>query len=201
MTYKDIIHNLDNGIDFSFSRFGDGEMFCMEGKEGMNCDRHKYFPDLGKALRNVLNDPKGVMALLPNGDKLRTLYDIDWADGRCFCDASIRGDLERFTDALIDKYVIVVGPLHLYELNFFNWFIQVPTRNAWLEYDRIKKELKPHNTIPVTPGNVIIYACGMMAPVLIHDLYREDITQIDVGAVFDPYCGVYSRLYHKDLKL
>ncbi len=196
MTYKEIIHNLDNCIDFSFSRFGDGEMFCMEGKDGMNCDRHEYFPDLGKALRNVLDNPRGVMGLMPLADNLRS-RNVDWVNGRCFCDALIRGDLDLFMEALQDRYVILVGPWHLRNLEFLNWFIQVPTRNAWLEYDRIKKEIETH----ITVGNVIIYACGMMAPVLIHDLYREDITQIDVGAVFDPYCGVHSRLYHKDLRI
>ena len=40
----------------------------------------------------------------------------------------------------------------------------------------------------------------MMAPVLIWELYKDDFTQIDVGAVYDPYCGVNSRKYHKDVK-
>ena len=199
MTYKEIIHNLNNCIDFSFSRFGDGEMFCMEGKEGMNCDMHTYFPDLGEALRNVLDNPKGVMGLMPNADKLRS-HDIEWADGRVFCDASIRGDLDRFMEALNDRHVGLVGPWHLRNMKFVSSFVQVPMRNAWLEYDRIKKIIYTDENI-WTPDVVILYACGMMAPVLIHDLYREDITQIDVGAVFDPYCGVHSRLYHKKLKI
>ena len=197
MKYDDIIHNIDNYIDFSFSRFGDGEMFCMEGKEGMNCDRHEYFPDLGKALRNVLKNPKGVMGLMPKAEKLRSCS-VDWVDGRCFCDALIDGDLDRFMEALRYRYIIVVGPWHLRNLKYIDDFIKVPYRNAWLEYDRIKDEIE---SAKATNTDVIIYACGMMAPVLIHALYNKNITQIDVGAVFDPYCGVHSRLYHKDLKL
>jgi hypothetical protein len=37
---------------------------------------------------------------------------------------------------------------------------------------------------------------------MIRDLYlkhKENITQIDMGSVFDPYAGVDSRSYHSDV--
>lgn len=36
--------------NFSLVRFGDGELFCMMGKEGANCDNHPYTPELGDKL-------------------------------------------------------------------------------------------------------------------------------------------------------
>ena len=194
--YLSIVENIKNGTNFSFSRFGDGEMFCAQGKKGMNCDHHEYFPDLGKALRNVLDHPRGIMGLM---DKAKPLLkrDIEWVSGRAFCDASIRGELSLFTDVLKDRNVVFVGPKHLRKLPFYNFYREVLVHNAWLMHEDLLSALK----YVIKKDDVVIYCCGMMAPVLIHELYDIRFTQIDCGAVFDPYCGVDSRKYHKDLKI
>ena len=47
MKFEELIEKIKNKEMFSFSRFGDGEMNAVFGKEGMNCDSHRYFPDMG----------------------------------------------------------------------------------------------------------------------------------------------------------
>ena len=195
MTYNDIITALINGVNFSFSRFGDGEMLCSQGKQGHNCDGHLYTPDLAGALNKVLNEPRGIMGLM---DKAQELSDrCDWVDGTVMVKASVAGDLKRLERALNGRDTIMVGPAHLRKLTFYSSFIEVPLRNAWREHHKIRHKLEKN----IWPECVVVYACGMMAPVLIWELYKDDFTQIDVGAVFDPYCGVKSRQYHKKLKI
>ena len=74
-TYEDLVDNLKNGINFSFSRAGDGEANCMLGaskgqSNKQNCDNHKYFPSLGKRLREIIKSkPKyiyGFQSLMLN---------------------------------------------------------------------------------------------------------------------------------------
>jgi len=199
MTYNELIHNLENNIQFSFSRFGDGEMICMwKTNRSCNCDGHKYYPELGRRLLAVLDDPKGVMGLQRLGysqfkpyiDK----YDIKWCDADILHDASIAGEFGKFENALLDRRVILVGPYHLKDF-ICDVFIEVPKVNAWLKYEEVLEDVNRN----VEVDDVVLYSCGMMAEVLIHNMYAEDFTQIDTGSVFDPYFGVRSRKYHYGL--
>ena len=195
MTYNDIITALINGDNFSFSRFGDGEMLCLQGHQGGNCDGHPYTPDLAGALNKILKEPRGVMALMDNAQALKDR--CDWVDGTIFKQASLDGELHRLNRALNGRDTIMVGPAHLRQLGFYSTYIEVPTNNAWQEHNKIKHKIEKN----IWPESVVVYACGMMAPVLIWELYKDDFSQIDVGAVYDPYCGVKSRQYHKKLKI
>jgi hypothetical protein len=100
-------------------------------------------------------------------------------------------------DILKEKWIILVGPTHLLELNISTLFCRVPMLNAWRIHNDILDALK----LNANPGTVVLYCCGMMAEVLIHEMYSESITQIDCGSVFDPYVGVKSRQYHHKLKV
>jgi len=196
MTYPEMISKLELGENFSFSRFGDGEFNCMQGKNGANCDGHKYYPDLGVELLKAWNKPKGVVALQRLA---REQFKIegDYPDADILHRASINGEIDKFTDVLINRNVILVGPKHLRELKIYNSFREVPLKNAWEVYRHILDTL----SYVIQPNDVVLYCCGMMAEVIIHELYLESFTQIDCGSVFDPYVGVNSRGYHKKLKL
>ena len=198
MTYEEIISNLENGMNFSFSRFGDGEFNCMYGKHGANCDGHTYFSDLGARLEIAWNNPKGVVALQPHAKRIYKI-EGDYPDADVLHKASIRGELHHFAKAVTKRNYILVGPNHLKQSGVYDSerFIEVPLKNAWLSYPDILEEV---NRL-VKPNDVILYCCGMMAEVLIYDMYATDITQIDCGSVFDPYVGVKSRNYHHKLKL
>jgi hypothetical protein len=201
MTYEKLINNIQNNVQFSFSRFGDGELNCMYGKTGANCDGHIYFDDLGQALTKAWNNPRGIIAMQRYGYEMYkgTLGDNIWANADIIHKASINGDLDKFRDVLNDKRnnIILVAPARLKPVIPCRTFIDVPLKNAWKQHDYILERLKFH----VQKWDIIIYCCGMMAEVLIHDMYDQKITQIDAGSVFDPYCGVKSRNYHHKLKM
>jgi len=169
----------------------------MFGKKGANCDGHTYFPDLRERLCKAWDYPKGIIAVQRLGWEIYRdrLGENDLADADILHRASIKGELDLFLDQLKD--VILVGPKHLRKMTIYRDFVEVNTRNAWLSYSDTLEEV---NRL-VQPGDVVLYCCGMMAEVLIHDMYAEDITQIDCGSVFDPYVGVNSRQYHKNLKI
>lgn len=197
MTYKEIINKIENGQHFSFSRYGDGELSCMFGKKGHNCDGHEYFEDLGLRLNEAFLDPRGVIGMQRLGYEMYKdqLGPNIWADADVFHKASMRGELKELFDLLIWLNVIIVGPHHLRKLEIYKHFIEVPLRNAWKDYDNIREQVKRN----IDPGDIVLYCCGMMSEVLIWDMYSDDITQIDIGSALDPYVGVRSRNYHKKL--
>ncbi len=196
MIYDEMISNIESFKNFSFSRFGDGELNCMRGKQGYNCDKHEYFPDLGVALNKVWNNPKGIIAMQSLGYRIHKswLGKHRWPDADVLHHASMAGDLERFMDVLKDRMVIVVGGPHLRALGVDDHFIEVNKRNAWKGYADMLNALRKC----VFRNDVVLYSCGMMAEVLINDLYRENITESDAGSVVEPYVGSKSRKYHYD---
>ena len=50
------IEKIKKKENFSFTRWGDGEWFCVMGVNGQNCDGHKYFPEMRKLLNNALKN-------------------------------------------------------------------------------------------------------------------------------------------------
>jgi hypothetical protein len=201
MTYDEMIDKIKNCENFSFARYGDGELNCMIGKQGANCDGHQYFDDLGKALAKAFLNPRGVRNSVQRmvREELNEQYDWDFTgypDADILHRASINGELDRFIDAIREREVVIVGPMHLANY-WYDHFVAVPKTDAWLDKDRIQAELSKF----INKDVVILYCCGMMAEVLIWENYHEDITQIDCGSVFDPYVGVKSRRYYHKLKI
>ncbi len=200
MTYNELIYNLNHRINLSFSRFGDGEFACMLGKPGANCDGHEYFPDLGERLNQAWKDKRGIVGTQRYGQAMYPTFTHTGIDADILHKASINGELGEFFKALKGRQLFMIGPMRLHTLNIIksgDIFRDIPLKNAWTDYDMVKEYI--HGV--VCPDDVVLYCCGMMAEVLIWDMYSDDITQIDCGSVFDPYVGVNSRQYHKKLKL
>lgn len=207
VTYKNMVENLKSNKAFKFARYGDGEIYCMKGRHGGNCDNHSYFPDLGSALRqSVSKEPEYMVGIQPLSvshlpedvanyfGHFKTLYNAD-----VLHNASIEGRIEQFTSALAGRYIILVGPAHLADLFSECVHIVIPNINCWTEFEHVRQHIDFH--IEGINNAVVILAASMMSEVIIS--YFEDYphTFIDVGSVFDPYCNVKSRKYHYKLKL
>jgi hypothetical protein len=202
--FKTICSKIKQEINFKFARYGDGEFNCILGKHGHNCDGHQYFPDMGARLMTAIKRANYMIGIQPLAmgiypDKVlklthgKTIYNAD-----VLHNASIDGELSKFLDAVSDRYVILVGPSHLSQ--FFNAVhIVIPEKNCWREYENVRQQIQFH--IDGVRGAVVLLAASMMSEVLIDDFSEEPHTFIDVGSVFDPYCGVKSRKYHHKLKL
>jgi hypothetical protein len=202
-TYQRLLTMLKDGADFKFARFGDGELNCMTGSQGQNCDGHRYFPELGARLRQAIErEPDYMVGIQPLSvlhlphiveayfAAFKTLYNADVLHS-----ASIDGQLPSFFRALEGRRIILCGPAHLATLFEGGVHIVVPGRDCWLEYTKIKEQLESH----LIHACVVLLCCAMMSEVLIHDLRDYPCTMIDCGSVFDPYAGVMSRKYHRKM--
>lgn len=205
-TYLRMIEMLEKGQNFKFARYGDGELMCMSGKVGQNCDKHQYFPDLGQKLRESVKtkpdymvgiQPLSVMHLPHLVEQYFSGFELFNAD--CIHDASINGKLKLLLDVLEKRHVILVGAPHLAMLPLEMVHIVTLKKDCWLAYEDVRQQIEFHIDGVLNP--VVVLCASMMTEVLIKSFEDEPITMIDAGSVFDPYCNQPSRSYHFKLKI
>ena len=208
-TYDNLIADLKAETPVSLSRHGDGEWACILGKDGGNCDGHRYFPEMGEALRRVLErrgayykgmQPKAIEDMGFEIDSWLDIHLLDqlWCNADIIHNASIESKLKQLTNTIRGRKVVLVGAPHLAPLaKIHSWtHIETPPKNAWLAYEYIKGQCLEEG------GDVVMFSCGMMANVLIDDLwhlYGDKCCFIDTGSVFDPMVGVATRRYHRGI--
>lgn len=203
-TYLRILQKLEHKEPFSFARFGDGELNAMMGKAGHNCDKHEYFPDMGKRLKQIfLSKPEymvGIQPLSVSQEKYLPLIEqaeINFVNADVIHNASIDERLGRFFDVLKTRKVVLVGPQHL---EFFKaTLLVIPDRNCWLEYERIKDIIQfvMIDFEKIGETNVVFLLCAsMMSEVIIDTFKNSGHTFIDMGSSLDFYAGKPSRSYH-----
>lgn len=203
VTYARICQMLRDEVNFKFARYGDGEWLCMFGKEGANCDNHKYFTDLGEQLKkSLIEEPDYLCGIQPLSlshkirDKILSFTEglkINWVDADCLHSASIDGKLKEFGEAINHRYVILVGPAHLHSL-FDCVHIVIPDVDCWLQYEKVCEQLDFH--LKGSNNAVVLLCASMMSEVIISRFRKVDCTMVDCGSVFDPLVGVKSRRYH-----
>ena len=205
-TLDKLVEKLVKDEHFSFSRYGDGEMAAVKGKQGRNCDGHIYYEALGHRLFKILESAPDYyvglqgLAYRQSTDFIDALTDrcsIKWCASDILHHASIKNTIYTFFAALNNKNVILVGPSRLARLNTFkiDTHLTIPDLNCWNGYTIIKDKLMNN----VVEGDVVLYCASMMTNVLIDDMYKimgNKITQIDCGSVFEPYIGHSNRTYH-----
>lgn len=204
--YGKLIEFLNTNVNFSFSRFGDGEFNCAFGKKGQNCDGHEYFEDLSQELIKILNSKQKYFFGLQNlgyniwKDKIDQLKDIRFCDADILHKASIKNSLNYFLDALKSKNIILIAPEYFknFEKINTNNHIIIPEKNCWLSKNDTIELLEKK----ITKNCVVLYSASMMSNFIIEHIftnYENEITQIDCGSVFDPYLGVSKRMYHQSI--
>lgn len=209
MNLQDFIDKLEHRESFSFSRWGDGEWNAVFGVKGQNCDGHKYFTDMGRRLREILSSkPTYILGLQPLAvriygkhiENLTKQFELTWINSDVFHNANMDGSISKLWDCLGNKKVLIVGPKHLDSSNISKLFpfefYQIPSKNCWIEHDRILNDLNE----TIKEDHVVLFCASMMTNVLVDELH-EKCTLIDFGSVLDPYVGVNSRRYHKKLNI
>lgn len=204
-SYEKMLDMLRNGERFDFSKIGDGEANCImqDTKRKENSDLHTYFPDLGGELLDVIKSAPNYYFALQNlayrqrqsfFDEMTRRYNIKWCPADFLHRQNYTVGIQDLFDVLRERKVVVVGPAHISKINGYfpvKTFIEVPSVNAWSEHQTICDKIVQS----ITRDAVVLYCCGMMTSVLVNEL-QGTCTQIHVGSVFDPYCGVNSRGYH-----
>ncbi len=215
------LDKLRRGEAFSFSRWGDGEWNSVLGlrrESEANCDGHHYFRRMGDQLARALMDhPMYFVAMQPLAMRLRggrierwlsqKSVNLAWHEADVFHNKSERGEIGDVLEALRNAGdLIVVGPPHLRQLSRYveyRGFIEAPRKDCFLALDEIQTRIALAVSRVRKPAVVSISA-GMPANLIVHNLYQKIGNKaflIDFGSLWDPYCGVSSRRYHRKLRL
>lgn len=194
---------------FAVANYGDGEWSCILGKEGANVNGTAYDPELGERLADTLCNPVRQWFGYNPSRKLRAEaetwirdsgVDVPWVYKEALSVANVHGQLAPFFRALRERDVVVVGGPHLADLPDDvvgpHEYVKTPASDAWREYDAIVDRLMH---AAVLSSAVVLFAAGMASNLLVHRCRRSwsHGTYIDVGAILDPYVGVYSRKKYK----
>lgn len=190
------VDKLKKGEKFSLARYGDGEFYCMWGKQGENSNGCLYSPELREALikslrhKDDLSFIYGMQRVLPQDQaKAEKEYPgIDWHDSEVFGEAVARGELFPFIEQLRNMKLVVIGNESIFQFIYKTLkpqvFIKVPPVNAFTA------DVK----IPIIKDAVYLFSCGMAANAFIAEFHgKVDGWLIDLGHIWDPFTGNMSR--------
>ena len=172
--------NINENVNFSFVKRGDGELACMAGEKGANCDGHDYSPELGNKLKKSFEFLKDKVDIVEWQDQLNYNILLHRKDN----------DLKKLKDFWMavkasPRKKIFIGPERLkgvVDMLKIDTFLPIPLVNA---FTYIKENL----LFPMPEdGSIYIFCCGMPAKVEIAGLIKrnKNITCIDAGSSFDP---------------
>lgn len=211
---------LQSDSPFAFVRYGNGEWDGILGtrKETGSRSQNLAIPSLQKELQDSLRhayDPSsyflGMQYYMQHrpqlwSQTLRWLWingpNLVWHNGDVFHWASSGGKLWPLIRELRKKSLVFIGPPHLRSISRllpYVGFIQVRLPNCYQDKAQIRKAILNH-----LGSAVFCFSAGPTAKVLIHDLFPllgQDNFLIDFGSLWDVYCGVKSRTYHKSMTL
>jgi hypothetical protein len=193
---------IEKGENFSFVKQGDGEILCMLGEVGRNCDGHPYSKELGDALTDAYTFFNTLENCYVTGWK-----DFDIPGDYVRSKGNVDGDTFLHNDVSMDKFdffktvkesgrrKIFIGPAHLLGvINFLNinGYVEIPAVNSF----SYKFAVEPEDNA------IYLFSAGMPAKVWIAKLLKKNIniTCIDIGSGFDPiFVGqTRTRQYHRD---
>lgn len=229
LSFNRICEKIANGEHFSLARYGDGEFNAILGKDGANCDGHEYFPEMGADLAATLaSDPPYFIGLHQSAriqeETLQWLKNArivkDNGDGTywqkrqfvanaVFHDAVRDGKMRELWKALKQQvYPCVIAPDYICdELDGmiqdatdvdFGFRMRVPAKNTYSSLDAMKRMIDKVDF----ENDVVLICASMTAPLIVDYLYKQygdTATFIDFGSSFDPYVGVKSRSFHKNI--
>jgi len=205
------VDKINGGESFSFNRMGNGEWDCIlnlyhKTRSGSQVFTPELREEMAKVVTNRHIDKNYLLAIqnlpyLLKIDKLRHIEPwlakipaIQWHMGDVFHRASRDGEFAPMIQALKKRRVIMVGPPWLMTLPFSSVFVPVIEKDCWIEVDSLTERLSGFRDA------VISFSAGPTAKVLIHRLFPiigKSCSMIDFGSLWDPYCGVNSRSYHR----
>jgi len=193
------IDRLKKGEKFSLARYGDGEFYCMWGRQGQNSNGCKYYPELRRDLINSINVPiwHGMQRVLPRDmAKAFDLYKVDWYETEFLSEAVANGELYPLIEQLRKMKTVSIYKRDLSKILPNNHSIIVPPCNTYDVKDDVIKQILEN------PAEVYLFSCGMAANAIIAELHgKVDAFLIDVGHIWDGFFGEMSRCDLKDKTL
>ena len=176
-------YNIENNFNFSFVKRGDGELACMNGEPGGNCDGHPYSPELAYKLREAYKYLRDRATIVEFDDQVNYNVLLHRTDS----------DLKEVSDFYkaignSSRRKFLIAPERLLGMQSILKcdMIEVIEVNAFSEYDKI------FDSIPIVENAIYMFCAGMPAKPLIADLlthaevFGYNITCLDCGSAFDP---------------
>ncbi len=124
---------------------------------------------------------------------------VRWVHKEIISSANVKGNLNPFLRALRDRSPVVVGPSTLTDEFLEDTLdaragILIPPDKGWEIIDGIEEDVA-HVLETSLPDTVVTWSLGYLTKVLMWRLVERfpTMTQIDVGAIWDPYCGLLNR--------
>ncbi len=197
-----ILDKLKSGQNIIFTKYGDGEYYCMCGKNGHNVDWDTYNTWLGNALKESLislsKKPNVYIGKWWHDDAYnycnvlaqQNNVEIPWAWYHLFMndDNAFKYDyMHQFVSFIINnnkkKFLICNGAnSRLKNLFRADVYIEIPSRNWSFEYEKWKTIIEKD----LEDNVIVLIAGGMCSKVLIDDITNKfDLTAIDLGSSFD----------------
>jgi len=217
--FKLFLHNLKETKPFTTSRWNDGEWISTLkiqdkglykfhsqkwGEGGQTFVDANLYPIIMSKPDYYIGVSSEVLKkphILDN--IIRSLLGLNLFDGGLMARWGILNDFTDLFEVLKKRNVIIVGPPYYSKMKKridFISHIETPELNVWEHYETIKEQLDKQLVGVVDP--VVLYSCSFVAKKLIDDNYHKhkSITQIDIGAAFEPYCGMDNRPWHTSMK-
>jgi hypothetical protein len=214
-SYPLLVNKINNIENFTMVRYQDGEWTCMLKIEPHFTNKiPKYGIEVDKLgdemLKIIQSNPEYYVSVnagtfyeragivWPYIKNLKNLY-----VGEIFRRKSVEEGLDEFIEALKTRTVIVVGPKWFTPLKslFNHTHVLCPFGTLFKDEEVIKLEgevcQEIEKVIDLNP--VVLYSCSFNAKLMSDNFYKrwgKKITQIDMGAIWDPYCGKKTRPYH-----
>lgn len=198
------VDKLKNNEKFSMARWGDGELYCMWGRQGQNSNGCRYSPELRQALLDAM-EPRdgfyhGLQRVLPRDEeRIRKEYpDVRWYETECFSEAVAEGKLYPLIEQLRKMRTVIVSNEKVSNTakdilgDNCRGAILVPSANAY-DYKSTVIDWFNNHYVPAD-DTVWLFSCGMAANAFISELHgKKDAWLIDVGHIWDPFTGLMSR--------
>ena len=215
-SYPLLVEKVKNIENFTMVRYQDGEWTCMLKIEPHFTNKiPKYGIEVDKLgdemLKIIQSNPEYYVSVnagafheragivWPHIKKLKNLY-----VGEVFRRKLAEEGIDEFIEVLKTRTVIVVGPkwfTHLESL-FNHTHVLSPFGTLFKDEEVIKLESKVSEEIEkvINLNPVVLYSCSIPAKLMSDKFYNQHknkITQIDMGSIWDPYCGKKTRPYHE----
>lgn len=126
---------------------------------------------------------------------------VRWVHKEIISSANVNGRLNGFLQALRNRYLIVIGPGWL-KPEFTHEVLRsaavIPTLLTWADRDVIEDEVR--QALAQAPRDAVVtWSLGYITKALMWRLQPDfpTVTQVDVGACWDPYCDHPNRHGYK----
>jgi len=147
-----------------------------------------------------VNVPSQDATLLYDTDFGDSKINVPWVHKEIISSANVRGRLGPFLKVLRGRPLLMVGPdwIEPFRQKMGAEGYLLPRAIGWGSLAEIEKELR-EEVARLPSDAVVTLSLGYLSKVLTWRLAPDfpSITQIDVGACFDPYCGVLNRHGYK----